>query len=191
MLRVRKTLEIVVFALFLLTGVVATGHAQQVADTIEENEGAEPNGNSAEPADSSGLIRQDDAARQPFDAIAFKARADFMVLLSTITAALLVFTLCVLVVVTWKVGLSSEFTRTLILVIIVFAGLYLISAGYSNEQAAPVYGLLGTIAGYLFGRGIDDSARRRDAGQPTPTPPTPPAPERSAGTISTGPGEGL
>ena len=39
------------------------------------------------------------------------------------------------------------------LTIIVTAGLMLISAGYSQDQAAPMMGLLGTVAGYLLGKG--------------------------------------
>jgi hypothetical protein len=37
-------------------------------------------------------------------------------------------------------------------VLIVFAALFLVVAGYSDSQIAPAFGLLGTIAGYLFGK---------------------------------------
>jgi len=36
--------------------------------------------------------------------------------------------------------------------LIIFGALFLIVAGYSDQQVAPVFGLLGAIAGYLFGR---------------------------------------
>jgi hypothetical protein len=36
--------------------------------------------------------------------------------------------------------------------IIIISTLFLITAGYSNDQIAPAVGLLGTIAGYLLGR---------------------------------------
>ncbi|MCX6243630.1 MAG: hypothetical protein NTU98_02900 [Bacteroidetes bacterium] len=36
--------------------------------------------------------------------------------------------------------------------IIITATLFLITAGYSNDQIAPAVGLLGTIAGYLLGK---------------------------------------
>lgn len=39
------------------------------------------------------------------------------------------------------------------LTLIVGAGLFLITAGYSGDQVSPVMGLLGTIAGYLLGTG--------------------------------------
>ena len=35
---------------------------------------------------------------------------------------------------------------------VVTAGLYLIVAGYSDTQIAPMMGLLGTIIGYLLGK---------------------------------------
>lgn len=73
----------------------------------------------------------------------------------TISAALLVFGVVVLLLATYliKVGKSSEavlriFGTILIIVIAVF----LVVAGYSDTQIAPVMGLLGTIAGYLLGK---------------------------------------
>jgi hypothetical protein len=38
------------------------------------------------------------------------------------------------------------------LTLIIVAGLFLIVAGYSQNQAAPMMGLLGTVAGYLRGK---------------------------------------
>lgn len=39
------------------------------------------------------------------------------------------------------------------LTLIIVAGILLVTAGYSDQQMAPVIGLLGTIAGYLLGSG--------------------------------------
>ena len=39
------------------------------------------------------------------------------------------------------------------LTLVITAGLFLICAGYSQDQIAPMIGLLGTIAGYLLGKG--------------------------------------
>lgn len=73
----------------------------------------------------------------------------------TMSAALLVFGVVVLLLATYliKVGKSSEavlriFGTILIIVIAVF----LVVAGYSDTQIAPVMGLLGTVAGYLLGK---------------------------------------
>lgn len=50
-------------------------------------------------------------------------------------------------------NLSSEDTiKFIIITIIIVSTLFLITAGYSNDQIAPAVGLLGTIAGYLLGR---------------------------------------
>lgn len=46
----------------------------------------------------------------------------------------------------------EDFSRALIVVTVVTAALILITAGYSDRQAAPAFGLLGTIVGYILGR---------------------------------------
>lgn len=38
------------------------------------------------------------------------------------------------------------------LTLVVICGVFLITAGYSQDQIAPMIGLLGTIAGYLLGK---------------------------------------
>ena len=39
-----------------------------------------------------------------------------------------------------------------VVVVIIVSGIFLVTAGYGNEQIAPIIGLMGTIAGYLMGR---------------------------------------
>jgi hypothetical protein len=39
--------------------------------------------------------------------------------------------------------------------VVIVAGLFLISGGYGQDQTSPMFGLLGAIAGYLFGSGTD------------------------------------
>ncbi len=46
---------------------------------------------------------------------------------------------------------NENFSRNFIILTVVFSALFLIVAGYSEQQTAPVFGLLGTIIGYLFG----------------------------------------
>ncbi len=41
------------------------------------------------------------------------------------------------------------------LTLVIIAGLFLISGGYAQDQSAPMFGLLGAIAGYLFGVGTE------------------------------------
>lgn len=43
--------------------------------------------------------------------------------------------------------------RMMGLTLVIASSLFLVTAGYSAEQVAPVMGLLGTIAGYLLGAG--------------------------------------
>lgn len=52
-------------------------------------------------------------------------------------------------------------TRTYTVIMIVLGTLFLISAGFSNENIAPALGLFGTIAGYLLGRSDRRAGRKR------------------------------
>jgi len=47
---------------------------------------------------------------------------------------------------------AEDVTRPVVVVTIIFGTLILITAGYSNQQVAPAFGLFGTIVGYLLGR---------------------------------------
>lgn len=73
----------------------------------------------------------------------------------TISATVLVFGLMVIMTIAYLIqrGRNPEellkiFGTTLIVVMAVF----LVVAGYSDQQISPVMGLMGTIAGYLLGR---------------------------------------
>lgn len=47
---------------------------------------------------------------------------------------------------------AGDILRTLCVPLIVVSAVFLVVAGYSERQIAPVIGLLGTIAGYLLGK---------------------------------------
>lgn len=81
--------------------------------------------------------------------------------LTGLTIAVLIAALAALTIMGWRQGLTQEFVRAFIVIVIVFAALFLIAAGYSDKQAAPVYGLLGTIAGYIFGRLTSDDESKK------------------------------
>lgn len=49
--------------------------------------------------------------------------------------------------------------RIIVVVLSIIAALYLITAGWSSEQTAPAFGLLGAIVGYILGKG--DSAEKK------------------------------
>lgn len=58
--------------------------------------------------------------------------------------------------------MPEQILRTFGILVIIFAAIFLVIAGYSDTQIAPVIGLLGTIAGYLLGRKIDQPPARGD-----------------------------
>lgn len=54
----------------------------------------------------------------------------------------------------------EEAFKYFIVTLIIIGALFLVTAGYGNEQIAPILGLLGTIAGYLLGKAFDGGGRR-------------------------------
>ncbi len=46
----------------------------------------------------------------------------------------------------------EDISRPIIIVAVITGTLILVTAGYSNEQIAPAFGLFGTIIGYILGR---------------------------------------
>jgi len=59
----------------------------------------------------------------------------------------------------------EDVSRPIIVIALITSALVLVTAGYSNDQIAPAFGLFGTIAGYILGR-----LERRPAGTPDPQP---------------------
>lgn len=47
-----------------------------------------------------------------------------------------------------------------VVTLIIIGSLFLVTAGYGNQQIAPILGLLGTIAGYLLGKAFDGGSKR-------------------------------
>lgn len=49
-------------------------------------------------------------------------------------------------------GWSPNTTKLFIIVVVIGGSLFLLTAGYSQDQMTPIIGLLGTIVGYALGR---------------------------------------
>ncbi len=47
---------------------------------------------------------------------------------------------------------EENIVRFIVVTLIIISALFLITAGYSNDQIAPAMGLLGAVAGYLLGK---------------------------------------
>jgi hypothetical protein len=67
---------------------------------------------------------------------------------------------------------ADDISRAVIIVSVITGSLLLITAGYTNEQVAPAFGLFGTIIGYMLGR-----MNQGQPGQPTEAPPDRAAPK--------------
>jgi hypothetical protein len=104
----------------------------------------------------------DASAQIPIPPIAPVGRttAELALSLGVLAFGLLVMGLEVLVVVRTAKAWDTDSTRIVGLTLVVVAGLFLITAGYSQDQIAPMVGLLGTVAGYLLGKSAPTSEGR-------------------------------
>jgi len=72
-----------------------------------------------------------------------------------LSLCLLIFSLVVFSLMTYLIKLGKQPEQILKVfgsVLIVVAAVFLVVAGYSEKQIAPVIGLLGTVAGYILGK---------------------------------------
>jgi len=72
--------------------------------------------------------------------------------LGVLLFGIVILVLEVFVLLRQKQGWGVNSTRIVGLTLVVIAGVFLITAGYSESQIAPMIGLLGTIVGYLLGK---------------------------------------
>ena len=78
----------------------------------------------------------------------------------TISAAVLIFGFLICVISAYLVRNERSpeaILRIMGTLLIIIAAIFLVVAGYSDKQIAPVMGLLGTIAGYLLGKNTSES----------------------------------
>lgn len=83
----------------------------------------------------------------------------------TISSAVLIFGLVTICITAWLLRREREsylILRTLGTILILTFAVFLIVAGYSDQQIAPAMGLLGTIAGYLLGKEMASTGETRD-----------------------------
>lgn len=78
---------------------------------------------------------------------------------------------------------STVFLKLFVLGAVVTAGLFVVVAGYTQDQIAPMMGLLGTLVGYLLGREGNQSEAPAAPGGDSPS-----APKTAAGTAPSGAG---
>ncbi|MBD5803568.1 hypothetical protein AZOA_30090 [Azoarcus sp. Aa7] len=75
----------------------------------------------------------------------------------TMSAVVLIFGIVVLVLCAGLMRSSRPSSEAILrvfgTVLIITGALFLVVAGYTDQQVAPVMGLLGTLAGYLLGKG--------------------------------------
>ena len=74
----------------------------------------------------------------------------------TISTVVLAFGLLVIMICAWLMRSGRQSSEAILrvfgTVLIITGSLFLVVAGYTDKQMAPVMGLLGTLAGYLLGK---------------------------------------
>jgi membrane-associated HD superfamily phosphohydrolase len=74
----------------------------------------------------------------------------------TMSASVLLFGAVIMLVLLYHIktcNITDHESRIFIIVLVVISSMFLVVAGYSDSQIAPVMGLLGTITGYVL-RGV-------------------------------------
>jgi hypothetical protein len=87
----------------------------------------------------------------------------------TISSVVLVFGLLVILLATYLVrsGVNTEAVlRIFGTILIILVSVFLVVAGYTDTQIAPVMGLLGTIVGYLLGKETREHATEKRSSMP-------------------------
>jgi hypothetical protein len=79
------------------------------------------------------------------------SRLEFVLSVSVLVFGLIIIFLEIFLIKTRKIN-AEDTIKFIVITLIITSTLFLITAGYSNDQIAPAVGLLGTIAGYLLGR---------------------------------------
>ncbi len=59
---------------------------------------------------------------------------------------------------------AKDIMKYIVVTLIITCVMFLITAGHNNNQIAPAMGLLGTIAGYLLGKGSNNNEKSENAG---------------------------
>lgn len=83
----------------------------------------------------------------------------------TISASVLFFGFFIMLLATallYKGKKADEVLKLFGTIIIIVSAVFLVVAGYTDTQIAPVIGLLGTIAGYLLGRSDAEDEKDKD-----------------------------
>ncbi len=106
-------------------------------------------------ARSHGALSSTQASSGKADAHMAEWNPELVMKLSLGVAMFAMFALVLATVLILKRRNAEQVLRTFGILVIIFAAIFLVIAGYSDTQITPVIGLLGTIAGYLLGRRIE------------------------------------
>lgn len=173
-----RMMKFAAVALMLLCGGLA--YAQQLPENPSPGASATPSGvgqeqritNPPPPSGQSPTSVETAKPTQPRGYVTYKTPYEFWL---TGLAIALVVTMAIMLCVMAAMGkLTQEFYKAFLILVVVFSALFLIVAGYTDTQTAPVFSLLGTIIGYIFGRSATGTTGEPAGNPPAPDPVVPP-----------------
>lgn len=92
-------------------------------------------------------------------------RADQAMTISAVVLVFGVFVLLLAAVLLRRTQVSADSVlRVFGTVLIIICAIFLVVAGYTDQQMGPVMGLLGTIAGYLLGKSSNSTSATSEPG---------------------------
>ncbi|OGU75250.1 MAG: hypothetical protein A2V93_00905 [Ignavibacteria bacterium RBG_16_34_14] len=100
---------------------------------------------------NSGINNSMPEPEETSDTIIPLSRLEYSLSIIVLAFGLVVILLEVFIIKSKKINTDNTI-KLLLITLIITSTLFLITAGYSNDQIAPAVGLLGTIAGYLLGK---------------------------------------
>lgn len=151
---------------------VGTTAAQQVPklsspQSLGQSTPTDPSAaNPAPPAEQTTVSQDKDGSQKQHKAY-LTYKTPYEIWLTGLTIVLVVVLSILLCIMAWAGTLTHEFYKAFLILVVVFSALFLIVAGYTDQQTAPVFSLLGTIAGYIFGRSVTDANAPPDTAGPT------------------------
>lgn len=147
------TLRILLLHLILLSSPVAVNYGQTSETKLEDmSMETELEGN-VPPAE----LRRESTNISTIEPSAIWENDEIVKSVIVIGFALIVFTLLIFRIKVQEMH-AEDFIRLIVLALVICSSMYLISAGWDDQQTAPAFGILGTIAGYLLGRGSNASS---------------------------------
>ena len=139
-----------IFILLLLAAPLACGQADEEGDK-EEIEGIIKKINDGNTLGNNEAESQRDALNRDHILLP-RSWPEIFLSLGVLAFGLILVLTIIFIAMRNNIGWNREMTRLFVSIVTITGGLFLITAGYSDQQIAPMFALIGTMLGYIFGK---------------------------------------